>query len=148
MIEELQHDPCSLEVPAVAGAPMTCLPPSGDLPRVVDAGEPLVALGDDVLCLNLYRVDGWPGTVPKTYTRVAVAERLVRAGTLLPEHFSLAIFDAWRSSETVRALYDAFYGRGRRSPPGSSPTRTIPTRSRRTPPVARWISRSRIAGIR
>ncbi len=118
MIEALQHDPRSLGVPAVNGEPITFQPPSDVLPSVLDADEPLVALGDDVQCLNLYRVDGWPGTVPRTYARVAVAERLGRAATLIPGHFSLAIFDAWRSKETVRALYDAFYGQGSSLAPG------------------------------
>jgi D-alanyl-D-alanine dipeptidase len=89
----------------------------GDLP-VEECGEPLVEVDAHLQCLNLYRVDGWAGVPERTWVRAEVLERLLFAQSLLPDGFSLAVFDGWRSPETVRALYDHFYGPGSLLEPG------------------------------
>jgi zinc D-Ala-D-Ala dipeptidase len=112
----LSHD-LAITVPAAA-AVTTPAPVDESRVPIVECGEPLVPLDDAFTCLNLYAVDGWAGTVPVTYVRAAVRERLLDAQDSLPAGWALAIFDAWRSPETVRALYDHFYGPGTTLPPG------------------------------
>lgn len=100
-------------------------PPLAELARiderdvpVEECGEPLAEVDGELQCLNLYLVDGWAGVPERTWLRPQVLERLTYAQSLLPDGFSLAVFDGWRSSETVRALYDAFYGPGSTLEPG------------------------------
>lgn len=108
-----------LEVPAPDLAPIPPDRPAtrADVPTV-EAGDPLVTVDDDLPCLNCYRALGWAGTVDRTWLRAPVAERLVAADATLPAGFGLAVFDGWRSPETVRALHDAFYGPGSTLAPG------------------------------
>jgi D-alanyl-D-alanine dipeptidase len=112
--------------PAEAGAPgAPDAPPlhaladldGADVP-VEDCGEPLVEVDGTSTCLNLYRVDGWAGVPERTWLRAGVLDRLTYAQSLLPEGFTLAVFDGWRSPETIRALYDHFYGPGSTLEPG------------------------------
>ena len=119
MITALQVIAADVGAPKVL-VPRPAIPPiaTAPLPPINDVGEPLVELDDDFLCLNLYRVDGWEGTRPASYVRASVRERLLFAQRLLPDGFSLAVFDGWRSMATVRALYAHFYGPGSTLPPG------------------------------
>lgn len=112
MIDALHVSPAEVDAPAVHGPPAleVLADLDGQEVPVEECGEPLVELDDAVRCLNLYRVDGWAGVPERTWVRAGVLERLVFAQSLLPEGFSLAVFDAWRSTATVRALYDHFYG--------------------------------------
>lgn len=113
---QVRPDPGLVVPPA---PPITEPPPVDEgAVEIVECGEPLVALDDSFLCLDLYRVDGWPGTEPVTYARVSVRDRLLAAQATLPAGFTLVVFDAWRSPETVRALYAHFYGPGTTLPPG------------------------------
>lgn len=80
--------------------------------------EPLVRVDQYVPCLNMYRVAGWPGTVESTWLRQTVLDRLLEAQRALPSNFGLAVWDAWRSPTTIRALYQHFYGPGSTLPPG------------------------------
>lgn len=115
---------------------------AGDLPPLVDpvfarepgsvavpgpgVGDPLVELvgTDRIALLNLYRHDpigganGWAGTDDRVWLRGEVADRVIAVGTSLPDGFGLAIYDAWRSPATVRALYEHFYGPGSTLTPG------------------------------
>ena len=109
--------PAGLVVPPAP--PITAPPPVDDVAiPIVECGEPLVPLDDALTCLNLYRVDGWAGTAPVTYARATVRERLLAAQVTLPDGFAFAVFDAWRSPVTARALYAHFYGPGSVLPPG------------------------------
>lgn len=116
----------ALQVAAVAvdarpvEVPRHIVPPvaSGVLPKVVDNNEQLVSLSDEFLCLNLYQVDGWPGTRTATFARESVRSRLEYAQSLLPAGYTFAVFDAWRSMATVRALYAHYYGPGSDLAPG------------------------------
>lgn len=112
MIDDLQHDPHDVPVPAAPPVRVP-VPMTGAVP-VHECGEALVALepGDRVELLNLYHRRRWAGTSPTMYVRAGVAQRLRDAIDLLPDGFGVAVFDAWRSEVTVRALRAHFY------PPG------------------------------
>jgi D-alanyl-D-alanine dipeptidase len=120
VIDALHVPPAEVDAPVVEGPPP--LEPlavlDGQEVTVEECGEPLVELDDEVRCLNLYRVDGWAGVPERTWVRAGVLERLVFAQSLLPDGFTLAAFDGWRSTDTVRALYDHFYGPGSTLAPG------------------------------
>lgn len=127
-----QHAPdgIALDVePPPITAPRRC---DGAGPPIIDDGEPLRAVdGPRLSLLNLYHRRGWPGTSPVTWARAGTVERLNQAASLLPDDFGLAVFDAWRSTATVRALYDAFYGPNSALPAGfladpDDPTRVPP----------------------
>jgi len=81
-------------------------------------GEPLVDAGRDLHCVGSYHRAGWPGTTASTWLRLGVVERLIEAQTELPDRFGFAVFDGWRSPETVRALYAHYYGPGSTLEPG------------------------------
>jgi len=85
-------------------------------PRLGD--DDLIAVDAHLLCLGAYHRAGWAGTDSRTWLRPAIAERLVLIEGTLPDGFGLAIFDGWRSDETVRALYDHYYGPGSTLAPG------------------------------
>ncbi len=82
------------------------------------SADPLVELAttDRITLLNLYRFDplggpdGWTGTDDRMWLRAEVAGRVTAAAESLPDGFGLALYDTWRSPETVRALYEHFYG--------------------------------------
>lgn len=89
---------------------------------VVDDGEPLVRLdgptGSGIPCTPAYRRKGLPGVPDGTWVRREVAERLVEARRLLPDHVDLHVLDGWRSLETQRALFDEVYFPGSTAEPG------------------------------
>jgi len=78
----------------------------------------MVALDGDHMCLHAYRQVGWPGTPDIAWLRAGAAERLQIAAEQLPIGFGFAVFDSWRSIETIRALYSHFYGPGSVLEPG------------------------------
>lgn len=118
MIPDLQHEPADLEAPDAPA--LTGLPTVTTLPAVEESGEPLVEVRptQQIQILNLYARQGWPGTSPTVWLRASVLEALHRTAQTLPPGFGLAIFDAWRSPVTVRALYEHFYGPGSALAPG------------------------------
>lgn len=65
-----------------------------------------------ITCLNAYRAAGWDGTTDTTWLRRRALERLLTLADALPEPWGLAVFDGWRSDETVRALWRHYYGPG------------------------------------
>jgi zinc D-Ala-D-Ala dipeptidase len=80
--------------------------------------EALVDVTDRFVCVGCYHRAGWPGTSERTWLRSGVADRLAVVEAGLPDGFGLAIFDGWRSEETIRALYAHFYGPGSTLEPG------------------------------
>ena len=76
---------------------------------IVEGGEPLVAV-EGIACVNAYRAVGWPGTTDTVWLRAGVVDQLHAVEAVLPDGFTLAIFDGWRSPVTVRALWDHYYG--------------------------------------
>lgn len=88
-------------------------------PAGVASDEPLVDAGRDLLCVNCYHRAGWAGTSSTTWLRRGVVARLLESVQLdLPDGFGLAVYDGWRSPQTVTALYDHFYGEGSDLEPG------------------------------
>ena len=117
VIPTAQHPLHGVPVPE---APPLSDPPVADPPPIAERGEPLVAVGpsERVALLNLYFAAGWDGTHPTVWLRAEVARRLEAAARSLPAGFGLAVYDGWRSPQTIRALYEHFYGPGSDLPPG------------------------------
>jgi len=115
----LSRPPAEVGAPPVDAAP---LPPDhappGPLPTVAECGQPLVAVDPHLPCLSAYRAAGWAGTASTTWLRSSVVERLVAVHEALPSGFGLAVFDGWRSPETIRALWNHYYGPGSQLEPG------------------------------
>lgn len=118
MIAEGQHG--TEGVPAGDAPELAELAPFVEPPPVEECGEPLVELAESgrIRLLNLYFATGWSGTDRRVWLRESVARALGEAVAGLPDGFGLAVFDGWRSPETVRALYDHFYGPGSTLRPG------------------------------
>ncbi len=122
----LSVNPTSLECPppavaATAEAPpiaRTVATPGPGIEREPRASEPMMAVGQGFTLVNAYRATGWPGTADEVWLRPTVVDRLVAARAALPSGFGLAIYDGWRSPETVRALYAHYYGTGSTLEPG------------------------------
>ncbi len=102
------------EAPPIATTALEVV--GGDVP-IVDTGEPLVEVRDHQI-VNAYRATSWPGTTEAVWLRRQVAERLDVAASALPPGFGLAIYDGWRSEQTIRALHDHYYGPGSTLAPG------------------------------
>ncbi|MEO5949376.1 MAG: M15 family metallopeptidase [Candidatus Saccharimonas sp.] len=87
-----------------------------------ECGESMVAIGngtkyEDILTSSVYAGEhsspyrgeyAIEAAEPVVYVRQSVAERLLRAQQLLPDGHKLIVFDAYRSIEVQRALYDQF----------------------------------------
>lgn len=122
----LSVNPTSLACPppavaATAEAPpiaRTVATPGPGIEREPRASEPMMAVGQGFMLVNAYRATGWPGTADEVWLRPTVVGRLVAARAALPSGFGLAIYDGWRSPETVRALYAHYYGNGSTLEPG------------------------------
>ncbi len=75
--------------------------------------EPLVdivAYGKGAIRADMqYKKAHRQGAVDKALVRKSVADRLLRANALLPQGYSLVIFDAWRPYEVQKSLYDEYY---------------------------------------
>ena len=50
-----------------------------------------------------------PGAVNKAYARRAVADKLLKALSYLPDGYSFKIYDAWRSPETQSDIYYEYF---------------------------------------
>ena len=49
------------------------------------------------------------GAIAEAYMRKTVADKLLKALTLLPEGYALKIYDAWRPYAVQKSLYDEYY---------------------------------------
>ena len=104
-----------------------------------ECGEPMVAIGvgtdyDDILTSAVYAGEhsspyrgehAIAAADPVMYVRQSVAGRLREAQQLLPDGCNLVVFDAYRSIEVQRALYDQFMNALREVKPGWSATQLI-----------------------
>ncbi len=83
--------------------------------------DPLVEMPPaDLLLLNWYRQEGWGRAIDGVWARKKVLERLQLARRRLPQPFDFAVFDAWRSLELQRDLYEHFAnGPVGATPPGA-----------------------------
>ena len=59
-----------------------------------------------IVYLAAYMSANLPGASPSLRLRSGAADRLVAASAQLPDRFGLGVYDAYRSSVAVRALYD------------------------------------------
>lgn len=122
MITTGQLRPADLELGPLRDLPaLPQLPdlPKGAVPRITENGEALMDVEDAGLrCLHSYAADGWPGASTRSMLRPQVVDRLTHAERLLPDGFTLAIFDGYRTLETQRALFHRFYGPESTLPPG------------------------------
>jgi D-alanyl-D-alanine dipeptidase len=111
----LTDDPDTLGVPVnfiTDALPATIEP--ADMPHVAVPApgdhEPMVAVNHRrVRVLSAYWHAGWDTASSGAFVREGVAERLYKAADTLPDSFGLAVFDAWRSLELQRAIFDAAY---------------------------------------
>ena len=99
----------------VAGLEPATFPASA--PADPDPNDALVEV-TSLPCLAAYHSVGWTGTSPTTWLRTEVARRLDEVAKLLPDRFGLAIYDGWRSIDTIRALYAHYYFPGSTLEPG------------------------------
>lgn len=81
------------------------------VPPPEECGEPLVDVTDlhpRVRYGAAYLVQGLPGALERCYLRRGLWERLLRALDLLPEAYSLLIFDGLRPLRVQQAIYEQF----------------------------------------
>ena len=90
------------------------------IPPIRECGEPLVDItGEErVMYIASYRRQGLSGALERCWVRSGVRDRLRWALDLLPERYSLAIFDALRPLRTQQAIYDSFRDHFRARSPG------------------------------
>lgn len=81
------------------------------VPAPAECGEPLVdptGLSPRIAYNGAYLSQGLPGAMDRCLVRQGLAQRLTRAAALLPEGWSLLIFDGLRPMSVQRALYEQF----------------------------------------
>ena len=65
--------------------------------------------GGRILTDMKYLQAGRPGAVPTAYVRLSVAERLLKAASLLPSGYRLKVYDAWRPYSVQKSIYDEYF---------------------------------------
>jgi D-alanyl-D-alanine dipeptidase len=73
--------------------------------------EPLVAvdsLGSGIIDRAEYHAWGLPGSLPRSWVRAGVADRLVQVATALPDGYRLVVWDAYRPLEVQAGLFSAY----------------------------------------
>lgn len=91
--------------------------------EIVESDEPLVCikgLSSSIISLPQYFAQRIPGSIKECYLRKTAVERLLIAGSMLPEGFKLVIWDAWRPLAVQQALFEAFKNRLKNEQPGLS----------------------------
>ncbi len=91
------------------------------VPPPAECGEPLVDITDlspRVRYGASYLSQGLPGALDRCWVRQGVWERLQGALDLLPEAYSLLIFDGLRPLDVQQAIYDQFAAVIRQERPG------------------------------
>lgn len=96
--------------------------PTPDFINFIKEHQNIVALHDsnEMIAHNAYFHRGYPGTRATLFTRRAVYLQLQKMIALLSPHYSLYIFDAFRSLETQGYLFNDFLKIMRQSHPDSS----------------------------
>lgn len=106
------------------GEPIPLPPEINDWSHVpiLECGEPLADIGSlasaKVEVSPQYHKQGIPGALNRAACRVGVVQRLLHAAKLLPEDYSLLIFDAWRPLNVQRAIFHSYKERLGRENPG------------------------------
>ncbi len=78
----------------IAAVDEPLVPVDGIAPRIFDRAE--------------YHAWGLPGSLPRSWVRAGVAERLERVAVGLPDGFTLVVWDAYRPLEVQAALFAAY----------------------------------------
>ena len=100
------------------GDPITnIVEPKQFTPVLNDCCEGLVEISTSFNCVQAYFDAGWQHSMQQTYLRSGFAQRLHRVNELLPEGFSIFVFDGWRPLALQSELFEAAYGNAN-LPPG------------------------------
>lgn len=78
------------------------------IPPLLESGEPLVSASlypERILSRPQYFIQGLKGSVPESFLRLGVYERLIRAAERLPKGWKLVLLDCWRSPELQQELF-------------------------------------------
>lgn len=81
------------------------------VPPIEECGEPLVDITEAsprVRYGAAYLIQGLPGALDRCMVRQGVWERLRRVPELLPERYTLLVFDGLRPLEVQQGIYDRF----------------------------------------
>ncbi|MBU9711975.1 M15 family metallopeptidase [Evansella tamaricis] len=80
---------------------------------IYENNEPLVGIrslnSPKLLVNSMYFLENIPGSLKDCYVREEVVERLIRAAALLPDQYSLLIWDGYRPYKVQNFLYTSFY---------------------------------------
>ncbi|WP_051255005.1 M15 family metallopeptidase [Pontibacillus marinus] len=83
--------------------------------RINDNHEALVAIQDlgesSIIDSPQYRKLGLSGALSRSLVRQGVGEKLVKAANLLPDEYSLVVWDGWRPYEVQKAIFDDYYSK-------------------------------------
>ena len=75
--------------------------------------EPFVDIasfsGGAIVADMKYADAGRPGAIRTAYVRLGVAERLIRAASLLPSGYKLKVYDTWRPYTVQKSIYDEYF---------------------------------------
>lgn len=98
--------------------------PAADLLRYAPIDEGFVDIESytdgRILTEMKYLAAGRPGALSRAYARKGVADRLLRAASLLPHGYALKIYDAWRPYTVQKSLYDEYFALLKREKPSLS----------------------------
>lgn len=78
------------------------------IPPLLESGEPLVSASlypERILSRPQYFIQGLRGSIPESFLRLGVYERLIRAAERLPKGWKLVLLDCWRSPELQQELF-------------------------------------------
>lgn len=72
--------------------------------------------GGRILADMKYIRAGYNGAIDIAYARRNVADKLLKAASLLPDGYRLLIYDAWRPYSVQKALYDEYFDKLAKDP--------------------------------
>ncbi len=78
------------------------------IPPLIERGEPLVSASlypERILSRPQYFIQGLKGSVPESFLRLEVYDRLVKAADRLPKGWKFVLLDCWRSPELQGELF-------------------------------------------
>lgn len=93
------------------------------IPPLIESGEPLVPASlypERILSRPQYFIQGLKGSVPESFLRMGVYERLVKAADQLPKGWKFVLLDCWRSPELQGELFRTISGEISREHPDLS----------------------------
>lgn len=81
--------------------------------RTIDNNEELVRIDNiskKILYEPIYYKQGIIGGIEECYVRESLVEKVLKiAEVLLPDEYSLKVYDAWKPIQVQKSLYDKFY---------------------------------------